>query len=92
MRTNQVSFGTGYSKTFYLLPRNISAIQTFQDGEGRLRMGTLIQLPEGAKVELSGEGFDGRTARITWEGVSYFIFRDDIQEESLYKVHHAHAG
>ena len=92
MPTNQMSFGAGYSKTFYLLPRNTSAIQTFQDGEGRLRMGTLIQLPEGAKVEMEGEGFDGRTARITWEGVSYFIFRDDIQEDFLYKVHSAHAG
>lgn len=92
MPTPQVSFGTGYSKTFYLLPKNTSAIQTFQDGEGRLRMGTLIQLPEGAKVEMSGDGFDGRTARITWEGVSYFIFRDDIQEDFLYKIHSAHAG
>ena len=92
MRTNQVSFGADYSKTFYLLPKNTSAIQAFQDGEGRLRLGTLIQLPEGAKVELSGDGFDGRTARITWEGVSYFIFRDDIQDDFLYRVRSAHAG
>jgi hypothetical protein len=92
MRTNLVSFGANYSKTFYLLPKNTSAIQTFQDGEGRLRMGTLIQLPEGAKVEMCGDGFDGRTARITWEGVSYFIFRDDIQEDCLYKVSAAHAS
>ncbi len=55
-------------------------------------MGTLIQLPQGAKVELSGDGFDGRTARITWEGVCYFIFRDDIQEDYLYRVHAAAAG
>jgi hypothetical protein len=92
MPTNQVSFGANYSKTFYLLPKNTSAIQTFQDGEGRLRMGTLIQLPEGARVEISGDGFDGRTARIVWEGVSYFIFRDDIQEDSIYKVSAAQAG
>jgi len=92
MPTSQVSFGTGYSKTFYLLPKNTSAIQTFQDDEGRLRMGTLIQLPEGAKVEMIGDGFDRRTARITWEGVSYFIFRDDIEESSLYKVNSAYAG
>ncbi|HYZ72963.1 MAG TPA: hypothetical protein VE641_07770 [Chthoniobacterales bacterium] len=91
MQTNQVSFGADYSKTFYLLPKNISAIQAFPDGEGRLRMGTLIQLPEGAKVEISGDGFDGRTARITWEGVCYFIFRDDIQEDYLYKVNAARA-
>ena len=49
MPTNQVSFGADYSKTFYLLPKNTSAIQTFQDGEGRLRMGTLIQLPREQK-------------------------------------------
>jgi hypothetical protein len=55
-------------------------------------MGTLIQLPQGAKVEMSGDGFDGRTARITWEGVCYFIFRDEIQEDYLYRVNAAHAG
>jgi hypothetical protein len=92
MPTNQVSFGAGYTKTFYLLPKNTSAIQAFQDGEGRLRMGTLIQLPQGAKVEMSGDGFDGRTARISWEGVCYFIFRDDIQEDYLYRVSAAQAG
>jgi hypothetical protein len=92
MPTNQVSFGAGHSKTFYLLPRNISAIQTFQDDEGRLRMGTLIQLPEGAKVEMIGDGFDGRTARISWEGVSYFIFREDIEDNCLYKISSAYAG
>jgi hypothetical protein len=91
MQTNQVSFGADYSKTFYLLPKNISAIQAFQDGEGRLRMGTLTQLPQGAKVEMSGDGFDGRTARITWQGVCYFIFRDDIQEDSLYRTYAASA-
>ena len=92
MQANQASFVADYSKTFYLLPKNTCAIQAFQDGEGRLRMGTLIQLPEGAKVELSGDGFDGRTARITWEGVCYFIFRDDIQEDNLYRIRAAHAG
>jgi hypothetical protein len=35
---------------------------------------------------MSGDGFDGRTARITWEGACYFIFRDDIQEDYLYRV------
>ena len=92
MRTNQVSFGADYSKTYYLLPKNTLAIQAFPDGEGRLRMGTLIQLPQGAKVEMSGEGFDGRTARISWEGVSYFIFQDDIHEDHVYHMHAAAAG
>jgi hypothetical protein len=92
MRTNQVSFGADFSRTFYFLPKNTSAIQAFPDGEGRLRMGTLTQLPLGAKVEMSGDGFDGRTARITWEGACYFIFRDDIQEDYLYCVNAAHAG
>jgi hypothetical protein len=92
MQTNQVSFGSDYSKTFYLLPKNTSAIQAFPDGEGRLRMGTLTQLPQGVKVEMRGEGFDGRTALITWEGVCYFIFRDDIQEDYLYRMHAAAAG
>ena len=92
MTTNQVNYGAPYCKTFYLLPKNISAIQAFPEIGGGIRMGTLIQLPQGAKVEMSGEGFDDRTTRVTWEGVSYYIFRDDIEERDFYRVNAAEAG
>ena len=92
MPTNQVNLGAAYSKTFYLLPKNTSAIQAFPDGGGRLRIGTLLQLPQGARVEMSGDGFDERTAKITWEGVSYFIFRDDIVEQNVFRVNAAGIG
>ncbi len=59
------------------LPKNTAAIQICPDGKGRIRLGTLMQLPGGASLEVTGDGFDQHTARVTWEGSSYYIFLED---------------
>ena len=74
-----------YAKTFCVLPKNTSAIQIIPDGYGRIRMGTLLQLPGGAQVEINGEGFDDRTVRIVWEGSCYYAFRDDLEAAETYR-------
>ena len=79
-------FTADYAKTFCVLPKNTSAIQIIPDGYDRIRMGTLLQLPEGARVEINGEGFDDRTVRIAWEGSCYYAFREDLQTTESYKV------
>ena len=79
-------FAADYAKTFCVLPKNTSAIQIIPDGYDRIRMGTLLQLPEGARVEINGEGFDDRTVRIAWEGSCYYAFREDLQTAESYKV------
>ena len=80
------AFAADYAKTFYILPKTTSAIQIIPDGCGRIRMGTLLRLPEGAQVEINGEGFDERTVRIAWEGNSYYAFREDLEAAESYRV------
>ena len=66
----------GCPATILTLPKNTAAIQISADSGGKIRLGTLLQLPGGATVEVIGEGFDEHTARVLWEGSSYYIFLD----------------
>jgi hypothetical protein len=86
------AFTADYAKTFCVLPKNTPAIQIIPDGYDRIRMGTLLQLPEGAQVEINGEGFDDRTVRIAWEGNCYYAFREDLEGAERFKVGTAIAG
>lgn len=63
----------------YCLARNAPAMQIIPDGTGKVRLGTLVRLPDGAEVELCGEGFDDHTAKVLWHGASYYVFREDLQ-------------
>jgi hypothetical protein len=62
----------------YTLSRNISAIQVLPDSNDGVRLGTILQLPEGAQVRVTGDGFNERTVRVFWEGANYFVFLEDI--------------
>ncbi len=64
--------------THCCLAKNAPAMQIYPDGTGKLRMGTLVRLPDGAEVEVCGEGFDDRTAKVFWEGTAYYVFREDL--------------
>ncbi len=44
-----------------------------------MRLGTIVQLPEGAQVHVCGEGFDDRTTKVSWEGGFYYIFLEDVE-------------
>ena len=63
----------------FTLSRNISAIQALPETEGRTRMGTILQLPEGTQVRICGDGFNERTVKVTWEGAYYFVFLEDLE-------------
>ncbi|MBV8833844.1 MAG: hypothetical protein JO217_13975 [Acidobacteriaceae bacterium] len=63
----------------FVLSRNISGIQVICDEMGRRRMGTLVQLPEGAGLQICGEGFDANTVKIVWEGGTYYVFLADLE-------------
>ena len=65
--------GADWSKATYVLPRNAAAIQVLSDELGRIRMGAILKLPEGAEVSDCGEGSmtapeksHGRAAFITF--------------------------
>jgi len=64
----------------YLLPKNIPAIQITPEGEGeQARLGLIIQLPEGAELDVCGNGFDAKTAKVRCNGALYFVFLEDLE-------------
>ena len=73
----------------YTLSRNVSAIQVTSSMDGRAQLGTIMQLPEGAQVEICGDGFNDQTVKVRCEGSFYFIFLEDIQASS--QPHHRRA-
>ena len=77
MASTNAAVHARYPKSTLTLPRNTAAIQICSDGNGKIRLGTLMQLPGGANLELIGDGFDRHTARVAWEGSSYYIFLED---------------
>jgi hypothetical protein len=83
---NEALFGAGYPKTTYVLSRNISAIQVIPEGSGRMRLGTIHQLPDGAEVEICGEGFNDRTKKVFWEGGFYYVFTEDLEAGNLFET------
>ncbi len=62
----------------FTLSKNICGIQVICDEAGRRRMGTLLQLPEGAHLQVCGEGFDANTTKVVWEGGTYYVFLADL--------------
>lgn len=86
MTLKRSAFTADYAKTYYVLSKNTSAIQIIPDGYGRTRIGTLLRLPEGARVEVNGEGFDNRTVRVAWEGNSYYVFQEDLENAEMYRT------
>ena len=69
----------GSARNTFTLPRNISAIQALPEPDGGVRLGTILQLPEGTQVRVCGDGFNDRTVRVIWEGGYFFIFLEDIE-------------
>ncbi len=66
-------------ETRFSLAKNAPAMQVSPDASGKLRLGALVRLPDGAEVQVCGEGFDDRTTKVTWEGSTYYVFRDDLE-------------
>lgn len=65
-------------KKSYVLPRAIPGIPVISSPEGPANMGTILQLPEGLRIEVCGQGFNERTVKVRTEGGYFFIFLDDI--------------
>lgn len=78
MLRTEMPLGSSGPTLKYVLSRNASAIQLIPDARGRMRWGTIQQLPEGAQIYVCGEGFDDRTTKISWEGGVYYMFTEDI--------------
>lgn len=65
-----------------ILSKNIPAIPLEHTEDGEERLGAISQLPRGAELEPCGPGFDRRTVRVLWSGQHYFVFIQDVREQS----------
>jgi hypothetical protein len=45
------------------------------------RFGHLSRLPPGATLKVTGDGFSDRTVRVESSGVSYVVFRRDLEND-----------
>lgn len=69
-----------FEQKVYGLTRNISAIESISDLDGNMRLGMIVQLPEGAEVRVCGPGFNERTVKVCCEGRFYYIFMEDVED------------
>ena len=57
----------------------ISAIELVTGQGNRGRLGTITQLPQNARLEICGDGFNERTVKVRCKDSFYFVFRDDVE-------------
>lgn len=62
-----------------ILQKCISAIPITLGKGGRPKLAPMAMLPEGAALEICGNGFNELTVTAHWAGKSYFVFRQDIR-------------
>jgi len=62
-----------------MVSKNIPGIQLVATEDRPERLGLFRQLPETAKLEICGDGFDDRTVKVRWLDSFYFVFRQDLE-------------
>jgi hypothetical protein len=62
--------------------RNIAAIQIERAEDGQEKLGVISQLPQGAALDICGEGFNSRTVKVGWRGQHYFVFIQDLRDQA----------
>jgi hypothetical protein len=63
----------------YTLPKKVAAMQAFGTGDSTTGSGMFAELPEGAQVDVFGDGFNSRTVKVKWQSQFYFVFLQDIE-------------
>jgi hypothetical protein len=68
------------SKT-YTLSRRIAALRlTVGTDSRRGRLGDILQLEPGARLDCCGDGYDERTIKVCFAGEFYFVFLRDLYD------------
>jgi hypothetical protein len=55
------------------LLKHIAAIQLDRTENGSEKLGLVSQLPQGAELDICGDGFSARTAKVRWAGQLNFV-------------------
>lgn len=66
------------------LPKQISAIQMVSANDAHGKLGLITQLPRGAMIDVCGDGFNERTAKIRYGQGYFFVFLQDLQEPDYF--------
>jgi hypothetical protein len=45
---------------------------------GKVKLGPILQLPAGSRVEVCGDGFNPRTVKVRHHDSYYFVFQEDL--------------
>jgi hypothetical protein len=75
---------TGSDVRRLTLPKNTSAIQWLPATDAPGKLGALTQLPSGATVDICGDGFNERTAKVRYCEGYFFVFLQDLQEPACF--------
>jgi hypothetical protein len=65
-----------------VLSEEILATELIPTQTGQMQLSPLSGLPKGTEIEICGEGFNDRTAKIRCRGRLYFIFLQDLENQS----------
>jgi hypothetical protein len=62
----------------YSILHNISAVELVETDKDKAKLGAVMQLPSGTRVEVCGRGFNDRTVKIRSNDRYYFVFWQDL--------------
>lgn len=67
-----------------MLPKQVSAMQLLSGDAVPAKLGLITQLPSGAVVDICGDGFNERTAKVRYRECYFFVFLQDLQEPGYF--------
>jgi hypothetical protein len=66
----------------HTLLKAIAGIQLVAVEGKQGRLGSVLQLAPGSRLDFCGEGYDARTVKVHCKGKFYFVFLQDLERES----------
>jgi hypothetical protein len=63
----------------YTLSKEIYGMQLLPFENGSVPLGPIIKIPTGARLDVCGSGFDGRTVKVRCADAYYFVFLQDLE-------------
>jgi hypothetical protein len=69
------------SQRTYTLSRRIAAIRLKRAADDRRgKLGEILQLQPGARLDCCGDGYNERTTKVHYAGEFYFVFLQDLYD------------
>jgi hypothetical protein len=68
-----------FTQRTFTLSKRIAAVRPIQEGDGQGKLGEIVQLPPGCRLDRYGNGYNERTVKVHCRGEFYFVFLEDLQ-------------